>query len=87
MFLPPAWPEHHPAWVNPVRAGPAVTRCTRLGSPRGRKPPRLVFALVLPFLGVLVYLIARGGKMAGRVDRHDQVQDDALRTYVRQPGR
>ncbi|HEY5985063.1 MAG TPA: hypothetical protein VIV12_01585 [Streptosporangiaceae bacterium] len=47
----------------------------------------VAFALVLPFVGVLVYLIARGGRMAERADRHDQIRDEAFRTYIRQPGR
>jgi hypothetical protein len=41
----------------------------------------LVFTIVLPFLGVLVYLIARGGKMADR--EFSQAQDGASRAYVR----
>ena len=36
----------------------------------------LVFTIVLPFLGVLVYLIARGGKMA------DREVSQAQATYV-----
>ena len=42
----------------------------------------LVFAIVLPFLGVLVYLIARGGKMADREVSQAQPQDEASRAYV-----
>jgi hypothetical protein len=38
----------------------------------------LVFAIVLPFLGVLVYLIARGGKMA------DREASQAQATHARQ---
>ena len=37
----------------------------------------LVFVIVLPFLGVLVYLIARGGKMADRDAAQAQAQDEA----------
>lgn len=44
----------------------------------------LVFAIVLPFLGVLVYLIARGGKMADREVSQAQAQDEASRAYVRE---
>jgi hypothetical protein len=44
----------------------------------------LVFTIVLPFLGVLVYLIARGHKMAERDVAQAQAQDEAFRTYVRQ---
>ena len=44
----------------------------------------LIFVVLLPFLGVFVYLIARGGKMHER-DVHDaQAQDEAFRSYVRQ---
>ena len=44
----------------------------------------LVFVIVLPFLGVFVYLIARGGKMADRDAAQAQAQDEAYRAYVRQ---
>lgn len=37
-----------------------------------------IFVIVLPFLGVLVYLIARGGKMYERQAREEQV-----RAYVK----
>jgi Na+-transporting methylmalonyl-CoA/oxaloacetate decarboxylase gamma subunit len=37
----------------------------------------LVFVIVLPFLGVLVYLIARGGKMADREVAQAQAQYEA----------
>jgi type VI protein secretion system component VasK len=43
----------------------------------------LIFIIVLPFLGVLVYLIARGGKMQERQVRDAQAQDQAFRAYVR----
>ncbi len=43
----------------------------------------LIFIIVLPFLGVLVYLIARGGKMHERQIREAQAQDEAFRTYVK----
>ena len=38
---------------------------------------------MLPFLGVLVYLIARGGKMHERDARQAQAQDEAFRAYTR----
>jgi membrane protein implicated in regulation of membrane protease activity len=42
----------------------------------------VLFIIFLPFLGVLVYLIARGGKMHERaVERTDQ-QQQAFRGYV-----
>jgi putative oligomerization/nucleic acid binding protein len=42
----------------------------------------LIFVIVLPFLGVFVYLIARGGKMTERDVRQAQAQDEAFRAYV-----
>ena len=42
----------------------------------------LAFVILLPFLGVFVYLIARGGKMADR--DMAQAQDEAFRSYVHQ---
>ena len=44
----------------------------------------LIFVVVLPFLGVLVYLIARGRKMTDREVRQARAQDEAFRAYVRQ---
>jgi energy-coupling factor transporter transmembrane protein EcfT len=43
----------------------------------------LVFVFVLPFLGVFVYLIARGGKMAEHRAQDFQAQDAAARDYIR----
>ena len=42
-----------------------------------------IFVIVLPFLGVFVYLIARGGKMADREFGEAKARDEAFRTYVR----
>src|SRR5262245_52669204 len=42
-----------------------------------------IFVIVLPYLGVLVYLIARGHKMRERADQDAQAQDAAFRQYVR----
>ncbi|PWI45494.1 SHOCT domain-containing protein [Streptomyces sp. ICBB 8177] len=44
----------------------------------------LLFVLILPFLGVLVYLIARGRGMGERETRHAQEQQQAFDAYVRQ---
>jgi hypothetical protein len=44
----------------------------------------LIFVIVIPLLGVLVYLIARGGKMHERQVRDVQAQDKEFRDYVRQ---
>jgi ABC-type multidrug transport system fused ATPase/permease subunit len=43
-----------------------------------------VFVLFLPLLGVLVYLIARGGKMHERAVQQAQQQDQAFRAYVQE---
>jgi hypothetical protein len=42
-----------------------------------------VFVIVLPFLGVLVYLIARGSKMYERQAREAQAREAQFRTYVK----
>lgn len=42
-----------------------------------------IFAIILPFLGVFVYLIVRGGKMAGREYGEAEAQEQAFRGYVR----
>ena len=42
----------------------------------------VIFIIVLPFLGVLIYLIARGGKMHERQARAAQQQEQAFREYV-----
>lgn len=39
--------------------------------------------LFLPYLGVFLYLIARGGKMAQHADDASRQQEDALRGYIR----
>jgi Short C-terminal domain/Phospholipase_D-nuclease N-terminal len=42
----------------------------------------LAFVIILPFLGVFVYLIARGHKMTEHDVAQAQQQDEALRAYV-----
>ncbi|MDK1473207.1 SHOCT domain-containing protein [Streptomyces sp. 549] len=42
-----------------------------------------VLILVLPYLGVLIYLIARGGSMASRDQEQAQAADAALRSYIK----
>jgi Phospholipase_D-nuclease N-terminal len=42
----------------------------------------LIFAIVLPFLGVLIYLVARGGSMAQRDVRQAQEADAATRRHI-----
>jgi len=41
-----------------------------------------LFVLLIPLIGVLVYLIARGGSMHERALRQAQQQDQAFRDYV-----
>jgi len=43
----------------------------------------LIFVCILPFLGVFVYLIARGSKMTQRDAEDAQAADQAMRAYVR----
>jgi hypothetical protein len=44
----------------------------------------LIFVIALPFLGVFVYLIARGGKMTEHAVADAEAQDAALQSYVKQ---
>ena len=44
----------------------------------------LIFVVFLPFLGVFVYLIARGDNMAQHHLEHAQQQDAAMQAYVKQ---
>jgi multidrug resistance efflux pump len=46
-----------------------------------------VFVIVLPLLGVLVYLGARGGTMADREMASARAQEEAFRAYVRDAAR
>ena len=43
----------------------------------------LIFVLVVPFLGVFVYVIARGDGMGRRDLAHAQARDQAFQSYVR----
>jgi hypothetical protein len=43
----------------------------------------LIFVIILPFLGVFIYLIARGSKMTQRDVEDAQARDQAMRAYVR----
>jgi ABC-type multidrug transport system fused ATPase/permease subunit len=44
----------------------------------------VLFVIILPFLGVLVYLIARGGSMHERAEKQAQSQQKAFDDYVKQ---
>lgn len=43
-----------------------------------------VLIIALPYLGVLVYLIARGRSMTHRAEREAHLRDQAMREYVRE---
>jgi hypothetical protein len=42
-----------------------------------------IFVIILPLLGVLIYLIARGGEMQQRKVNEMQAQQDASDAYIR----
>ncbi len=44
----------------------------------------VIVIIFLPLLGVLIYLIARGGKMHEHAAADAQAQDEAFRAYVQQ---
>jgi len=50
----------------------------------GAKALWCIFIIILPFLGVFVYLIARGGKMHERQAKQAAEQQKAFDSYVRQ---
>ena len=50
----------------------------------GAKALWFIFVLFIPLVGVLVYLIARGGKMHERAVQQAQQQDQAFRSYVQE---
>jgi len=43
-----------------------------------------IFVLFIPLIGVLVYLIARGGEMQQRAAQDAQQQDQEVRRYIQQ---
>jgi hypothetical protein len=43
-----------------------------------------LFVLILPLIGVLVYLVVRGGSMHERMVRQAKQQDEQFRNYVQQ---
>jgi ABC-type multidrug transport system fused ATPase/permease subunit len=50
----------------------------------GGKALWFLFVLFIPLIGVLVYLIARGGSMHERAARQAQQQDAQFRSYVQE---
>ncbi len=43
----------------------------------------VLFVIILPLLGVLIYLIARGDKMTQHAVRDAEKQDQAMRAYIK----
>ena len=43
----------------------------------------VLFVIILPFLGVLIYLIARGGSMHERAEKSAEAQQKAFDDYVK----
>ena len=50
----------------------------------GGKAAWCIFVIVVPYLGVFVYLIARGNKMGEHAAQAAQAQDAAFRSYVQE---
>jgi len=50
----------------------------------GLKAVWVIFVIILPFLGVFVYLLARGGKMHERAAEQAAQQQKAFDAYVKQ---
>jgi ABC-type multidrug transport system fused ATPase/permease subunit len=50
----------------------------------GSKALWVIFVIILPFLGIFVYLIARGGKMHERAAAQAQQQQQAFDSYVKE---
>jgi type VI protein secretion system component VasK len=43
----------------------------------------VIFVIILPFLGVFIYLIARGGKMSEHAAQDAKARDEQMRAYIR----
>ncbi len=50
----------------------------------GMKAFWVIFIVIVPWLGILIYLIARGSGMQKRAIAHAQAQQDQFRDYVQQ---
>jgi hypothetical protein len=48
----------------------------------GLKAIWVIFVVIMPYLGVFVYLLARGGKMHEHAAQAAQAQDAATRAYI-----
>ncbi len=59
-----------------------IIRSPDLGG--GAKALWSIVIIVLPYIGVFIYLIARGATMHERAERRAERQDEAFQQYVRQ---
>jgi hypothetical protein len=50
----------------------------------GAKALWVIFVIILPFLGIFVYLIARGGKMHERAAAAASQQQEAMDQYIKE---
>jgi hypothetical protein len=70
------------AWISLVfRVIADVFRDGELGG--AAKAGWLIFIIVVPWFGVLIYLIARGSSMNQRAIKDAEASDAAMRAYVR----
>ncbi len=59
-----------------------IFRSSDLGG--GAKTLWVLFVLIIPLIGILVYLIARGGQMHERAAQQAQQQQEAFDSYVKE---
>jgi hypothetical protein len=82
IFVATMWIFLFVAWISLVIGVFAdIFRSEDLGG--GAKAVWTIFVLLLPFLGVFVYLLARGGKMQDRQMRAAAEQERARQQYIR----
>ena len=65
-----------------IRVFADIFRNHKMGG--GAKALWVIFVVIVPFLGVLIYLIVHGGQMAQRDMQQAQAQKDAFDSYVRE---
>ena len=83
VFLAMVWFSLFVLWIWLVIA--VFTDIFRSGDLSGwAKALWCLFVIVAPFLGVFVYLIARGGKMRERAEADAQAQAEAQRAYIQE---
>ena len=83
MFWTLMWWFLWVAWILLViRVIADIFRSHDMGG--GGKALWTLFVVIIPWLGVLAYLIARGGSMQTRDVERARAADDAMRTYVQQ---